>query len=258
MVKTKMSVQDMLTQKHYISIFTLTNEFACENGLQQIHYRYALQEKPDLTEYYQNKMKKFFGNKLEKLFKESDMLEKMGYPRRIYRNCIKKGTHLSYFLNQMVKNGILYIKNNKEGKRSYDLKYLNYFVYPVKRLVGSIKNMTPITIKFFYSGDLNVGNFSTEKGMIFDIDFLKLPEEMFNPEEKQKKEFEYVMNKISDAIFDFGEYVKKVTKPNIEDQKNKKQIWSHQFGIYVNCMIFNKKTHQEMLKITKKDEIGHL
>ena len=250
-----MSVQDMMSQEHYISIFTLTYEFDRGEGLQQIHYRYVLQENPGLTEYYQNKMKRYFGNDLEKLFKESDMLEKMGNPRRIYRNCIKTGTHLSYFLNQMVKHGILDRKTTEDGKKSYVLKEFNYFIYPIKMLVRRIKDTAPTTINFFYPKGLDVGNFNIDKGVFFDIDFLKLPEVMFNPiDQHQKKEFKTVMNNLSIAVFDFGEYVKKVIKPNAPYQNSKTQLCSHEFGIYVDCKVFNKKTHEKLLKEKETNE----
>jgi hypothetical protein len=61
MVKTEMNVSDMMAQPHYRSIFTLTNEFDRGEGLQQIHYRYALVENPDIPKHYQKKMKKHFG-----------------------------------------------------------------------------------------------------------------------------------------------------------------------------------------------------
>jgi hypothetical protein len=85
----------------------LTNEFDRGEGLQQIHYRYALVENPDIPKHYQKKMKKHFGKDLEDFFRLSDLLEKAGKPRMIYRNCIKEGTYLSYYLKQMVDRDIL-------------------------------------------------------------------------------------------------------------------------------------------------------
>jgi hypothetical protein len=84
---------------------------------------------------------------------------------------------------------------------------------------------------------------------MFKSDFIELPEDVFYPDEKQKKEFEKVMNKLSEAVFDFGEYIKKVAPPNITIyEATREPNFTHSFGIFLDCSIMNDKMQKNFQK----------
>lgn len=115
MVKTKMSFKKIMTQSHYSSIIKLTNIYQKkENGLQQMHYRYALQENYNIPKHYKKKMKAFFSD--EKLPSLDDLYK----TEFIYRDCIKTQTLLSNFLKKLTDDyKLLTRKIDRYGKYKY-------------------------------------------------------------------------------------------------------------------------------------------
>jgi len=90
---------------------------------------------------------------------------------------------------------------------------------------------------------------------MFDSDFIELPEDIFYPDEKQKKEFEEVMDKLSNAVFDFGEYIKKVAPPNIAVyEATREPLFTHSFGIFLDCNIMSDKMQKDLQKEIEKIE----
>ena len=125
MVKTRMTFDKLMKQPWYRSIIYLTNEY--KEGLQQMHYRYALQEnyKPPL--HYKEKMQKFFGKSLQKLYDA----------HRIEKDCIKSTTGLSNFLTKLVEFKLLTQKKDRYGK----------YVYYTSPLIFSEFDKTKATMK---------------------------------------------------------------------------------------------------------------
>jgi len=141
MTKTKMTLSDVYTQPYYRSIITLLRFFDEVSGLTQTQIRYALQEDLEMTNIAKQKMKRYYGKELEKLFKISDDNESKGLPREIYRDCIKKGSHLSYYLNKLVEYNVIKKHKNDNGHPSYVIKTINYNVFwDVKPTLSQIKD----------------------------------------------------------------------------------------------------------------------
>lgn len=135
MTKTLMEFKDIMWQKHYRSIIELTYSFQNPDsrgknnrdkvkGLRLIHYRYALQKnaKETISAYNQVRMRDFFGDKLGELFRKSDKYEEMGWPRDVYRDCIKSGNTINNFFKKLVKDyKLLDKKKGENGKSRYTI-----------------------------------------------------------------------------------------------------------------------------------------
>jgi len=248
MPRKKLTVPDMLAQKYYRSIMSLTNEFQGSDpegyiGLQQIHYRYALQKDPKIPDHYKRKMKKFFGKELKELFKQSDDLEKRGLPRRIFRDCIPEGSHLSFYLKNLVDIGLLEKNDHKkeDNKTRYATYYVNY-IYPVEEVFNPIKKrISPLAIQPLFCGDPDIGNLDIDSGVWFEPYFIGIPEEVFNPKGEFKKEFEEAFHKFEDGINEFGKFLRKNTKRNTKIPKNPNYgiDLSHKYGIYLELQLLS-------------------
>jgi len=107
MVKTKMTFGKLMKQPWYRSILNLTVQY--KDGLQQMHYRYALQKGYKIPSHYKEKMQKFFDKSLQKLY-DMHLIEK---------DCIKSSTGLSNFLTKLVEFKLLTQKKDKYGKYVY-------------------------------------------------------------------------------------------------------------------------------------------
>ncbi|MDG6219620.1 MAG: hypothetical protein QCI00_09305, partial [Candidatus Thermoplasmatota archaeon] len=235
MPRKKLSLPDMMSQPYYKSIVTLTYEFECndEFGIQQIHYRYALQENPEMANHYKSKMKKFFGTKLEKLFEESDKLEQMGLPRRIYRNCIKEGSHLSFYLKNLVDSGVLQRKRGEDKKFRYFYNH-PWEIYPIDEVLETIKYLSGTALKDVSRGiSPEFGNLYPSEGVFFNPFFIASPEFFFDPEEQEhKEEYNHAMENFECGIWLLAQFLRKYAKPNVLE--NKSSNISHHYGIFID------------------------
>jgi len=131
MVKTEISFRDMLGKKqysHYRSIFYLTEIFQDKkdltSGLEQRHYRYALQ-KNYKGKNEQNELKLFFEDEagvdqLEKWYNSGIIVKDCLKPDKINKNKkIIRNNTISNILSNMVKKEFLYIVNPKEKNHIY-------------------------------------------------------------------------------------------------------------------------------------------
>jgi len=240
MPRKKLTVPDMMAQPYYMSILTLTNEFQGSDeyyGLEQIHYRYALQKNPKMPDHYKRKMKNFFGKELRELFEQSDDFEKRGLPRRIFRDCIPKGSHLSFYLKNLVDIKLLESVENSDGKKGYVTYFIND-IYPTQEVFKNIdEKISPTALSPIYWGDpdIKIGNADWEKGVFFRPYFIGIPEEIFTPRGELIKEFEKAHQKLEDGIIAFGEFLRKNVKPNVDypDKYPYEKTFSHKFGLYL-------------------------
>ncbi len=100
-----MTVNELFDTEHYRSIIILTDIFATERGLRQLHYRWALIPNHDNMKHalFIRAMKNFFNQ-------YSNLNEKQGYPNKLERlyeekilakDCITSNSNLSNFLKKL-------------------------------------------------------------------------------------------------------------------------------------------------------------
>ncbi|MCK4415756.1 MAG: hypothetical protein KAU84_01255 [Thermoplasmatales archaeon] len=109
MVKTEMTFDRLMKKPWYRSILNLTGGY--EEGLQHMHYRYALQKDNKIPLHCRKKIEDFFGDSLQKLY-DGHLVEK---------DCIKSSTGLSNFLQKLVDPPfkLLTRKEDEYGKYRY-------------------------------------------------------------------------------------------------------------------------------------------
>jgi hypothetical protein len=190
-------------------------------------------------------MKNFFGKELRELFEQSDDFEKRGLPRRIFRDCIPKGSHLSFYLKNLVDIKLLESVENSDGKKGYVTYFIND-IYPIQEVFKNIdERISPIALSPIYWGypDIKIGNADWEKGVFFSPYFIGIPEEIFTPRGELIKEFEKAHQKLEDGIFAFGEFLRKNTKRNTQLPKdpNYGVDFSHKYGLYIELDLLSDK-----------------
>jgi len=221
MVRTEMGLLDMLSKKqycHYRCIFQLTLEFGeKENGLQQKHYRYALQKggKDSLQ------MKKFFSDSAG-----NDLLEELYTYHFIEKDCINADNTLSNFLKLLVDRGWLEIMNPKEKNKRYKVAPY-YFNEWNKIYYKYLINATPTASMYIlpYAGQI-----PSLKDVTFQFCFLGLTHDFIKklPKADRKKFGNDYLNKI---INGFGDFMKDAIELRLKhDKKNKHANELHFFA----------------------------
>ena len=141
-MKRKMEIAELMKKPHYKSIINLTFHYTKKGkALRQLHYRYALianHDNIDSKDLLQ-KMKKFFGNDLEKLYTDG----------KIIKNCITNRKNLNNFLNKLCSQNINILEKctiNKEEYKFYLIsRSFNGFMNH-GALISSLDNYTPETV----------------------------------------------------------------------------------------------------------------
>lgn len=253
----------MLSQPYYRSILTLTNEFEEKNiptiktrtdddslnmGLQQIHYRYALQKDPDMADHYKRKMKKFFGDDLEKLFLESDLLEQRGFPRRIYRNCIREGSHLSFYLKNLVDAGLLQRKKHEDKKYRYFTPY-PHFLLPVKEICKMMKLISPIAIDFNKLPEMDSPfHYKIDEGVLLKYYFIGMPVPVPTIDNQDDfNTYQDLFKNVQDSLLDLGKFLREASP--IHEEKEYEYIRT---GLYVDFQLFGDDVVKSIFKFTKE------
>ena len=158
-----MEFKDVISKNHYRSIIELTfcfqnpenrgkNNRDEEEGLQLIHYRYALQKgaKETISLYNKARMKDFFDDKLDGLLRKNDKYEKIGWPRSIYKDCIKPGTTVNNFFKKLVKDyRLLDKKTGADGKSRYTISTRLSGEYRREGIKNALNSYNPETIDSF-------------------------------------------------------------------------------------------------------------
>jgi hypothetical protein len=248
MVKTKMTAFDMMTKPYYRDIIKLTRVFEFkiknEDGLQQVHYRYALQESPDMPDYLKKKMKRFFGKKLEQMYENGE----------ISKGCISKGTHLSFYLKNLVENEILFKEKGKDNKYRYTIKNPLFVETSIKKIVGLMNSIPKPTILPMIQQYDDFKNIDLKKRLVCDAHFLGIPSKVFMPNNKKdERKLEEEIQKLYNAVLEFINYLKSVSTPNLSYQDNlEKQSFSHHFGIFFEGLIIKEKWFESRSATVKK------
>ncbi len=127
-----MTFDRLMKKPWYKSILNLTAHY--KEGLQHMHYRYALEKDNKIPSHYKEKMKKFFGDTLQELY-VSDLIKK---------DCIKSSTGLSNFLTKLVDLKLLTQEEDKFGRYRY---YASLLIFTEFFRTSAKKEMD------LYSGD---------------------------------------------------------------------------------------------------------
>ena len=278
MPRKKLTKQEMLTKPYYRSILALTHlyednelflddfrdEKDGEKGLQQIHYRYALQENPDMPDHYMRKMEYFFdkeenmiGADLEYFFKETEELEKKGMPGRLYRNCIKKGTHLNFYLKNLVNEDLLYRKKGNDGNYRYITTH-SYYVDSASLVCNLMKSVSGFALDVEgYVKDTKDIRVDKSKGIVFGDYFISQPDFLYGRESPFVKEYGKAIEKIKEGIMILGEYLKENAPPNKKIKEDTVCLsyddfftveTSHRYGLYIDFSILSDKGLKQLQK----------
>jgi len=164
-----------------------------------------------MTDITKRKMKRYYGKKLEKLFKISDDNESKGLPREIYRDCIKKGSHLSYYLNKLVEYGVIKKQEYANGNPSYIIKTIKYEFWDIKPILSKIKDISKYAFVPIDIGEYStICNLNFGKGIGYNPLFVGFSPEIFGIKNKEDaKEFEQKMLKLREALLDFLIFARK-------------------------------------------------
>lgn len=193
MVRTKLSPIDVLTKpqyEHYLSILLLTKKFQDkEGGLQQKHYRYALQKGVKKENF---KMQKFFSND-----KGINLLESLYEDGMISKDCIKpdkedkktgkikRNNTLSNFLWLLVDHGWLDMANPGEKNIKYRVPETFGYEFDKSYYAKIITDFPPTEMR----GIIAEG-FSSIKSKKYDVSydnmFFGIPKVMFDEMDREK------------------------------------------------------------------------
>ena len=205
--------------KHYLSILILTKTFQDkENGLQQKHYRYALQKGVKKENF---KMQKFFSN-----CKGINLLESLYEDRMISKDCLKpdkedkkigklkRNNTLSNFLRLLADRGWLDITNPGEKNKKYTIPDTFGYEFDKINYAKIITDFPPTEMR----GIIAEG-FSSIKSKKYDISFdsmfFGIPEIMFDEMKKEDRE------KLENAFVNIHENIFKVIQLKKEFYKKK-------------------------------------
>lgn len=115
--RSKLTLEEVIEKwkRPYMSIIFLTMHFQKkEEGLQLLHYRYALVKKPNIIADCKERMEEFFGWKLKQLYYLNEI-----------KKCITTTENLSKYLRKLVKWGAI--------KRSPDEHFKNLATYTINK-----------------------------------------------------------------------------------------------------------------------------
>ncbi|VVB59685.1 Uncharacterised protein [uncultured archaeon] len=103
--RRKMTVEELFDADHYRSIIILTDTFAGEEGLRQLHYRWALIPNHDNMKHtlFIRAMQNFF-NLEQEIYQRigyQNKLERLYAEKIIIKDCITSNSNLSNFLNRL-------------------------------------------------------------------------------------------------------------------------------------------------------------
>ena len=142
-----MKIAELMKKPHYKSIINLTFHYTKKGkALRQLHYRYALIANHDNIQNTDllKKMKKFFGNDLEKLYND----------RKIIKNSITSRKNLNNFLNKLC-------SPNRNVLEKHSINNQDYKFYLISRsfngvinhdaLITSLNNYPPETVHLMSS-----------------------------------------------------------------------------------------------------------
>jgi len=112
--RRKMTVEELYDTDHYRSIIILTDIFGKNNGLRQLHYRWALIKNHD------NMKHALFVSAMQDFFeKDNNLFKKLGYSNKLdqlYKekiltdDCITSNSNLSNFLNRLTRDPYIILK----------------------------------------------------------------------------------------------------------------------------------------------------
>jgi len=129
--RRKMTVEELYDTDHYRSIIILTDIFGKNNGLRQLHYRWALIKNHDnmkhalfvraMQDFFEkdnNLFKKLgYSNKLDQLYKEKILINECITSNSNLSNFLKRLYHPPYnILNRFEEDGVPRYKLTKYGK----------------------------------------------------------------------------------------------------------------------------------------------
>ncbi len=179
MARKDLTPIELLEKTHYKSIYFLTLKFQQkENGLQQKHYRYALQ-KGNRVEYQLQYLKTFFQDKIG-----NNLLEPLYKSGQLQKDCIDNNNTMSNFLSLMVKKGIL---ERKDKRYRIPISFLNYLSKrSCKKEIDKWSNDMINPLGPVITPDLNLSQEKIMDGWLFGF-----PQFLFSEGIQKEQELDY-------------------------------------------------------------------